>query len=259
MIDDTSWEEFAKNNLGVDGDAFYEAEIEQGTDEWLRWRKNKQTASDACVVMNCAPAYRKIKTPADLRESKHPDYAEPPVSDFTQRMFDMGHLRETQVRDYIGSEGMGYYIPICLESVRFNAGDAGDMGLAASYDGVINCVGDDFYDQPIWLEVKTTGYGERSSIWKHIKANLNNPIARERVPPHIWWQLVHQAVVLQPQSGCMSLVVYLDGGLLGSFGNIHECEVGFNPEDIHLFAIDTDDLMADAPILANAWFDYSSG
>ena len=95
----------------------------KAAEAWLAWRRKLLTASEAAIVMGCAPSYWEVKTPDQLRASKAgAERAEP--SDFTKKLWADGHAKEAQIRDRL-NESWYDFQPACFE--------LGDYG--ASLDG----------------------------------------------------------------------------------------------------------------------------
>ena len=67
-------------------------DLEQGTEQWLIWRATKCCASEAAVIMGCAPSWSPVKTWDDLRMQKAGLGA--PRSDFLERAAERGHRME---------------------------------------------------------------------------------------------------------------------------------------------------------------------
>ena len=144
-------------------------DLEQGSEEWLDWRRKKFTASDAAVIMGDAPSYSSVKTWEELSLVKA-GLGQPP-SKFMTRAFDHGTRLEPKARRLFAP----YARPVCVES------DAWDL-FAASLDGL---------DQvnKIWYEIKCPISRLKSRVLKDVKIG--------KVPNHIWWQMVHQAGVMK--------------------------------------------------------------
>lgn len=149
-------------------------EIEQGTDEWLDWRRERFMASEAAIIMGAAPEWMQDHTWTHLRELKLGFLTM--FSDFQQRMLDKGHDKEEIVRarwnDAVAPEHQ--IAPCCIEV---------DDGVeAASLDGLSA-------DRKSWHEIKTTVHGRRSSIYKETKST-------GWPPEYVRWQMCHQALVM---------------------------------------------------------------
>jgi len=96
-------------------------DLEQGTEKWLEWRKDKITASDVAKICNKSP----YGTPYSLwLEKKGITQAKP----FNNNM-QYGSMMEPFIRSYIEEKtGVGY-IPVCVESEKYPF-------IAASLDGI---------------------------------------------------------------------------------------------------------------------------
>ena len=123
-------------------------DLEQGTDKWLIWRATKCCASEAAVIMGCAPSWSPVKTWDDLRMQKAGLGKE--RSAFLERAAERGHRMEGEARDrYLpGSK------PACIESSE-------DDRFSASLDALEN--------GNCWGEIKCPVSGERSKLWRGIK------------------------------------------------------------------------------------------
>ena len=147
--------------------------LEQNSDQWQEWRASVRSASDAPVIMGAAPSYWQKRTWDDLRNPPERE-----VSEFTRRLWDMGHRREAWYREAHG-------LPI--EPACVQRGD-----YAASLDGFFEGLGDS------WWEIKSVRSGS-SRMWTRFPVGMHYSEVREHMLaelPHVWWQLVHQAHVV---------------------------------------------------------------
>lgn len=163
-------------------------DLEPNSDEWLKWRRTRLTASEAPAVMDAAPAWMATKTWADLRSLKAG--REPEPDDRTKRAWEHGHRCEERVLAAL-DPAAGAYKPTCLEMTS-------DCRFSASIDGLLETFREEVSD--LWLEIKCP-YSRDSKLLDHI-GELNEagpderePLLRER-RPYIYWQLVQQAAVV---------------------------------------------------------------
>ena len=189
----------------------------QGSDEWHEWRRTLRMASEAPIIMDAAPKYWDTRTWEQLRE-KHAGLADPADAK-TEALYAMGHAGETTGRLHAEKEFSTPYPAACY--VR------GDYG--ASVDGAQDANGDPF--APEWLEIKTCR-SESSPTWRA-------GIDEKRIPMHIWWQMVHQAHVLDPTGDC-ALVTVCGGA-------------------VAIARVPVDDLLASWPALMRAWQSFARG
>lgn len=163
-------------------------ELEQGTEEWLAWRRSRFMASEAPIIMGAAPDWMADNTWTHLRELKAGFTTM--FSDFAQMMLDKGHAKEEVVRDR-WNEAVppdDQIRPVCIED---------DNGVyAASLDGLSA-------DGRSWHEIKTTVHGRKSAIYKAVKAT-------SRPPEYVQWQMCHQGFVLGDPDATVHLWVYVD-------------------------------------------------
>ena len=165
-----------------------EVALEQGSDEWLAWRSGKNTASNAAAVVGCAADYSHIKTWDDLRELQMGRLVVE-HSSFTEQMFAKGHEEEDRCRAHL----LSGWVPICFELQG--------TSLAASLDAYNPASGD-------WSEIKSPYTKKRSKMWRTAEEGGST---RTRIPDHIWWQMVHQALVLQAKDDRVCyLVLWID-------------------------------------------------
>ena len=159
-------------------------ELEQGTDEWLAWRRRKFTASDAAIAMGLAPKWWSVNSVEHMLQIKAG--AEPPKdSEFTKNLKQGGHIMEALQRE-AGVE------PACFERGEY----------AASLDGLDEAFG-------AWYEIK----GPRDCNSSTYKMALEEGSWSSRIPPYIFSQLAHQAYVLDPLGleTCYYIVAPADG------------------------------------------------
>ena len=157
-------------------------DVEPGSEGWRQWRRKVRSASDAAVIMGCAPSYWERRTWADLRST----VPRPAPSYYTRQIWAYGHAREEAYRER--------YHPH-LSAVNLQRGDYG-----ASLD--IAELGAPLGSR--WWEVKSP-IAETSKMWE--AAQSAEPwLIRSKIP-HVWWQLVHQAYVVGDDMSVCYLVV----------------------------------------------------
>ena len=197
-------------------------DIEQGTPEWHEWRQGKASASDAAIIMGCAPSYWETRTWEDLRLKQAGLATEP--TEWAKKAWAYGHQHEPAARKSLEEQTHSPFTPVCIEMED-------DSRFAASLDGYSDTSG-------WWAEIKCPISGERSTLWKVLGSNEPMTL-KERIPPHIWWQLVHQAMVLDDCQTCCLV-----------------CRVG--SENRNLF-INIEDLQDDVPALKDKWDRFLAG
>ena len=144
-----------------------QVDLEQGSPEWHAWRRSKYTASEAAVVMGCAPSWWEISTPDQLRAYKETG-EKAGVSEYVEKMRAAGHRIEDVQREV-------NVFPACFERGPYGA----------SLDGY-----DPVYEG--WYEIK----GPRDRNSKIYRAAISSDKCRDQVLDYVWWQLVHQAHVV---------------------------------------------------------------
>ena len=159
--------------------------LEQGADEWHEWRREHYTASEAAIVMGCAPDYWAVRTPDQLRRVKETGNR-PKLDLYTHKLFADGHAMEEKMR------------PAGVEPACFSRGKYG-----ASLDGWDPAFGQ-------WYEIKAPQ--SRSSMTYRVATQFREVAVRSRIPDHYWWQLVHQAYcVPDDATQCLFIVAPIDG------------------------------------------------
>ena len=155
-------------------------ELEQGTDEWLDWRRSKLSASNAGVIMLDTPSWMPVRTWEALRGRSalfgNIDPEPEERSEFLERAAEHGLKTEPIARARFAPD-----LPaVCGEM-------DGDDRFATSLDGWNP-------ETRTWLEIKCPMVGQRSkhlTQWKTFERDH----VHKRIQPHVWWQLVHQAGV----------------------------------------------------------------
>ena len=135
--------------------------LEQGSQEWLEWRRGKRMASETAAVMGISP----YSSPAQVRKEKQ-GRGSTFVTDAMQR----GHDEEPRAREaYEAATGTLYQPGV------FHDGDYG-----ASVDG-ITLEGDQL------LEIKTPAKGKESDRWQEV--------AEGAISEYDYAQVQHQMMV----------------------------------------------------------------
>lgn len=136
--------------------------LEQGTSEWLDFRKSKLGASDIPALMNLKGAY---KTRAQLLQEKLTGETKE-LSDFTKKMFSDGHEWEVVVRDSV-SNLYGKFTPCVVQSIE-------NENYFASLDGL--------QESNLILEIKST-------VNKTILSQVEMGVCPDAYNYQIQWQL----------------------------------------------------------------------
>ena len=199
------------------GDELRLVELQQGTDEWHAWRETRRMASEAPIIMGCAPSYWEARTWDQLRE-RHAGFAEAP-SERTKALWAAGHAGEEMARGRINDHTPAAFVPVCSERGCYGA----------SLDGLDQRSG-------LWLEVKTV-----QSVKSPLLAKVRDRLSLLENAPHVYWQLVHQAGVLEG---------------LATHGRLAVVHQGAIAED---FTFAADDLLADWPALQAEWDRFDAG
>ena len=158
----------------------------QGTDEWHDFRRQHFMASNAAVVMGCAPRWWGISTPTQLRAYR--DGGSPPeANEFAKRMQANGHIVEGKIREAMSTLHFANYLPAVVKRGQH----------AASLDGLCEA-------SRAWIEVKAPK-DRNSTVWKDAQIEV--------VPDYIWTQMAHQAHVLEGAADtCFYVVADPEGG-----------------------------------------------
>ena len=183
----------AKTTLNFEGFDLDIMMFEHGMDGWLKWRKTLPTASRAPVIMGAAASYQKVQTWDDLRLDMAGLGEEP--NEFALRAMAHGTAMEPVARVLFAPSS----IALCVETP--------DGRYGASLDGFGVDEG-----HPFFVEIKCPASGKSSTLLKAVKKaqEFMNPATgsqfpvetvRNYLPGYIWWQMVHQAFVLQAAIG----------------------------------------------------------
>ena len=167
--------------------------IKQNTPEWEEWRKELAgSASEAAIIMDCAPTWWDVSTKKMLREIKAGIRKRPPPTAATQAAWDYGHAMEGPAREaankYLGMD----FEPACFEITSYG------LRLGASLDGL-----DYEDDMKYGLEIKCPMTGDTSRTWRDASQ-------LEELLPHYYWQIIHQMAVADLDK--VFFFVYLDDG-----------------------------------------------
>ena len=159
--------------------------LEQGSDAWKAWRRERLTASNAAIVMACAPAYWGIRTPEELRRWMAGEWEPPEPDAFTLKLWADGHRIEDEVRGRLNDSWYAFYPTV------FERGDFG-----ASLDGWDEVSGE-------WLEVKAP---------KDANSAAYRLATDGKCPDYYFWQLIHQAYCVPDGATlCRYVVAPADG------------------------------------------------
>lgn len=159
--------------------------LEQGSDEWKAWRRERYTASVSAVVMGCAPAYWGIRTPEELRRWYAGQWEPAEPDAFTLKLWEDGHRIEDEVRGRLNDSWYAFYPTI------FERGEFG-----ASLDGWDEGSGE-------WLEVKAP---------KDANSAAYRLAQDGKCPDYYLWQMVQQAYCMPDgATACRYVVAPADG------------------------------------------------
>ena len=177
-------------------------ELEQGTEEWLAWRRGRCMASEAPIVMGAAPDWYAARTWDDLRLVKA-GLSLPP-SEFAEKAFAHGHKLEPIARDFMFPD----HSPACI-SINPMVGEY----YGSSLDG-INWGDPKLQGDAEWSEIKCPYSGKRSKLYKALLplkgVDATEEQLRKAILPYVWWQMVHQARTLKGYADKCYLGVWLD-------------------------------------------------
>ena len=162
-------------------------EFEQGSEEWLKWRQSKWCASEAGIIMMCAPSWMQYRTWDDLRLVKA-GFAE--YDAWTKAMFEHGHEREKEVRDWFNEKNNSQFRPACVESSNY-------PNMTASLDGLNDHVG-----CPTWIEIKCP-----APLPDNRKRWYDGVREFEDLPDYHRWQVYHQYASLDSQTAELLYII----------------------------------------------------
>ena len=181
--------------------------FEQRSEEWHKWRNNIITASYAGVIMGEPPKWGP-QTWNDLRNARDAGIEED-INDAMRH----GIEWESTALELLNDDDVEYqYNPQCMQNTIEYDGDA-VVDIGASYDGV-NV--DAFSDHVHWAEIKCPYYGTNSDLYERVrKWGTGDGLD---LPRHIYWQMVHQALVLGHLAGSGWIHVYAsdDGSMVSA-------------------------------------------
>ena len=161
---------------------YTEEEMPQRSEKWHEWREGRCMASEAPVIAGEPAYYWDTKTWDDLRVAKAG--LEKERSAYAQSLMKQGADAESEILRWISGELFHTLLPVCMDAI----GDTVKYG--ASLDGF------NFNeDAPEWVEVKYATQGTRSKIVQWVISDVKQP------PMYIYWQLVHQAIVVIGNTG----------------------------------------------------------
>jgi putative phage-type endonuclease len=158
-----------------------QVKLEQGSLEWFEHRNKCNNASEAGVIMECAPKWMDISTPRQLWELKH-GLRGGTDSFIMQHGNNLESAALAKLNELLGAN---------MEPGVFVDGD-----YSASLDGY----GIDKEGQRIKAEIKCPWKGKDAKTWKDA--------ASGEVSEHYKWQMVHQDFVCPTESSVF--FVYID-------------------------------------------------
>ena len=215
-------------------------QLEQGSPEWYAWRANLATASDAPVIMGVAPSYWQVRKWSHLRERWDNPGKVAPKDEKAAQMMAHGQKNEARARQMLHNlEGMDAPAT-CIE------------WKGKGYGASLDCLrmqrplpnGATRY---ITTEIKCPVLGWGGNLMAALETFVRGRgKLKDFLPPHIWWQLVHQAAVLTSDAmdGTefnMRLMTYVDN------------------DNYILLDLDAVELMADWPALDAEWTRFLDG
>lgn len=149
-------------------------EHDQGSPEWLEWRKGGLGGSDAAIILGVAPKYWANSTRAELLEYK-------------SRHCGKGHERKTDTNK---SEAMmrGTRLePVARQLYREKTGNCVEPA----------CV---IHEEHAWLRASCDGLNKEGDLVLEVKCvnhNDHESAVEGRVPAHYWPQVQHLLMVTQ--------------------------------------------------------------
>ena len=171
---------------------YTEEELPQRSPEWLQWRKDKITATSACVIMGePMPWANTPKTWEDLREG------EKPIED--NKFMEKGRRLEPKALKAINDDRhftADEFQPIAIER-NFQSG----LKIGASLDALSF---KNNFDLPEFYEIKVPFNGKESDLWLQVKQGS--------IPRYYYWQIIHQFLALGVPDAVGHLFVYEEGG-----------------------------------------------
>lgn len=159
--------------------------LEPGTDAWLIYRMSHYNASEAPVVMNCAPSWFGINTPYKLQQSKAGVTEE--QSSYTEYLQAHGSNLEAAARAKVEELLDVHLDPVVVEE------EVEGMSFSASLDGFGSRLAN-----TVKVEIKCPATGKKSKTWADA-ANIQE---------YHRWQLLHQHIVIPTDESYF--FVYID-------------------------------------------------
>ena len=192
-------------------------EVDQRTDEWLQWRGSLITASYASVIMGQPPKWGP-QTWSDLRHDLEFGSDEE-VNDAMQYGIDNERQALAMMNDEM--DDLKYH-PACFENT------VGGVKIGASYDGVrIN----GFDDTLSWVEIKCPYNGIDSTLYNCVERSVRTGIID--IPKYVYWQMLHQALVLGDRAGDGILCVYGGPGYGIVFLQLFDLQDDRTPQSVY--------------------------
>ena len=199
-------------------------QMEQGTPEWLEWRRTKCTASHAAIIMGDQPDWSPVRTWADLRDVMAGFEPERKSSEYLDRVAALGLAAEDGAR--------AAYMPNAKPCIAVLDDDD---RFTASLDGFD-------VERRQWIEIKRPAHGVKSKMIKRLM-EANGSDIKDFIMPHIYWQLVHQAAVLEGTAESCLFVAWVERP----------------PDATMTLRIPTKELLVDWPILKEQWIRFLDG
>ena len=162
--------------------------LEPGSDAWLIYRMSHYNASEAPVVMNCAPSWFSINTPYKLQQSKAGEAEE--QSSYTEYLQKHGSNLEAAARAKVEQLLDIHLDPVVVEET------VEGMPFSASLDGFGSKDG-----KTVKVEIKCPATGEKSETWKQTEMVIP-------IQDYHRWQLLHQHLVVPTDESYF--FVYID-------------------------------------------------
>ena len=215
-------------------------QLEQGSPEWYAWRANLATASDAPVIMGVAPSYWQTRKWSQLHERRGNPGKVEPKDEKARQMMAHGQENEARAREALLELEGTDALPACIEWEG--------KGYGASLD-CLQVVEPDLEipTRFVTTEIKCPVLGWGGNLMPALEAcSIHKVNMKTCIPPHIWWQLVHQAAVLTSDAAAGTefdkrLMAYIDD------------------ENYILLDLDVPLLLSDWPALDVEWTRFLSG
>jgi putative phage-type endonuclease len=143
--------------------------LEQGSPEWIEYRKLHANASEADIIMDCAPTWKTPRTWSELDLYKK-GKLEIPTNSRMQHGINMEPIARQVAGEALGC----HLIPAVVEEEGLS-----QVPLSASLDAF----GTDMDGKSVKVEIKCP-QSETSKVW-----------ADETIPEYYQWQMIHQDLV----------------------------------------------------------------